>query len=639
MKKILLTIYVLTSALLLTFSQSVIDVTAVKKNGTVISPTAYRLNPTSIVYLYKEGSRTNVYYNDPSTISGITYLVNENMDSLINRSNRFIPSLVKVSYCFPTTASSKTVTYGISIRSIIQIFPGTTSGVPGAKTQVLLETLTERTQIIPVFETAAQLKARIDSLFNTSPGAGTQSLSTEVDDDSIRVSISGTGGNTINLGRIPIDTLNFGKNAGGDSSVVTYKRGDTWYRFAAEDLLGAGDSMYVYRTYTDLYNEWLAEGLVPGRNYQITDHRQIYDQSVSDVTKTAAIEELVLTATSTSTFDPRVRSIDFPEDIIHYDISANTTHVNAAAARGKIFYREDRKGNKARFDFLHILMYRASDLSEGLAFDTAQTTATDLCMPSEWFVGAAAFEFPSFRFLDIALLNSNNLIALSFFEGAAEQLTGNKFFNTVFEGDITQCSNNYLDGCTFGGLVAQMTNIDATNCTIAGQSNYCTTGTWSETDFGENVNKSIGTNYSASTIGGRIDRVFNCAVLTCNLGGRFYWSNEVIIANSDVDGDITGLNHIVWDNTDANCKVTNVSGISHNGTICGFQNCTITGDVAASQFGRNLKVETMVIGKTIDETTYPELFADYPKRLFKGSDGVYYYEYWNGSTTVTNDIP
>ena len=132
--------------------------------------------------------------------------------------------------------------------------------------------------------------------------------------------------------------------------------------------LGAAGQIYIEKTHSQLLALKAGNTLIPGAKYAITDFKYVADQpdfnsdgtpKTSVVTKTGAVfETIVLTATSINTFANEAYSVQFPTDIIHYDIDFTATEVMESSAKGRITYREDADGNSADFDFRNALFKR-----------------------------------------------------------------------------------------------------------------------------------------------------------------------------------------------------------------------------------------------------------------------------------------
>jgi hypothetical protein len=119
---------------------------------------------------------------------------------------------------------------------------------------------------------------------------------------------------------------------------------------------------YVTGTHAEIRALKTGNQLKVNTAYLITDFQTIYDRpdyedvggnivpKMTIATVTAAVEPLLLFATSPNTFSPYAFSPSNPQDIIQYDIDYVQTFVNNAAAKGKIIYRECTIGKQV-FDF------------------------------------------------------------------------------------------------------------------------------------------------------------------------------------------------------------------------------------------------------------------------------------------------
>ena len=399
-------------------------------------------------------------------------------------------------------------------------------------------------------------------------------------------------------------------------------------RYAIRDSSGGGggstDSIYLFRTYAQLRAQMSAHTLIKGTTYKLTDFATIYDQSLSGVTKTASGEIIVLVANSDSTFSPIVSSLDFPTDIIHYDITIDTTYVNGTPCKGKITYRKDVNGNSTYFDFRKVLMYNYNDLTEQLFFDLSKLiTGNDMPFTKEYGLsfGIDAIEFPASFFKDNVYQNSNNYFAASYFNGAVTQNTGNTILASNFGGEFVQNFELEIIECVFDSLLQ-----------------YSGEGSWSNSIFHSAVNKVVSTNFNYTEVDGLIDRIFQSGYLYDTIQGRLYWCVGIYMYACNIDGDFTGVNECAWVQTRSNCNVETINGISHQSEKIGFKDCTITGTSSSSDFG-NIRIDCLVESKIISEALYPELFdTSYAKTIFKGSNGNVYYTYFNGLTYVINEI-
>lgn len=364
---------------------------------------------------------------------------------------------------------------------------------------------------------------------------------------------------------------------------------------------GGGGSIEIQNiTYLELKALYDAGTLTPLQWYRITDYATIYDQTLSDVTKTAAGEVLLVQATSASTLSNVAKSESFPDDIIHYDITKDTTFINAAAAKGKITYREDKAGNKAYFDWRKVLQYNPNDASEALIYDLSQpiVSVNEISTTPEIAGSLASLEFPSVQLKGSSYLNSNNVLAAAYFNGV-----------------FSQNANNFMASTSVGGDFSQNINLNVADCNITGNVISCQTGTWTESTFGENVNNIVSTNIWATDVAGRIEALIDCYLLpgtgiTRNtFDGKLEWCSHFLVKGFNCVGDVVGIYQITVNNSTCNCKFQYINGTSNHAEKFGFDACTITGNSSSSTFANN-RITTKLSGKIITETSYPELFHE-----------------------------
>jgi len=115
-------------------------------------------------------------------------------------------------------------------------------------------------------------------------------------------------------------------------------------------------------TYAQLVAEIAAGTLHKGESITITDYatsHNIYDGfTVLAEVHTGTVEPLLVTATSANTLDVRAKSVLFPKDIIHYNISDNLCEDTTTARTGKITFRKDHLGNETHYDFRGVMFRR-----------------------------------------------------------------------------------------------------------------------------------------------------------------------------------------------------------------------------------------------------------------------------------------
>jgi hypothetical protein len=158
------------------------------------------------------------------------------------------------------------------------------------------------------------------------------------------------------------------KIAATESTIADFAANSGDYTFEQGDIIALSGStdLYMYTGgtktdvgsyslmekafYTGTHAELLAlktaDSLVTGKKYVLTDFKTKYNQVVTNTVKEAAsFETLILTATSANTFDVRVQSVEFPSDIVEYDITNVLCEDGITARKGKIIYRKDTVNN------------------------------------------------------------------------------------------------------------------------------------------------------------------------------------------------------------------------------------------------------------------------------------------------------
>jgi len=151
------------------------------------------------------------------------------------------------------------------------------------------------------------------------------------------------------------------------------------------ESIGGGGSATVLQediTYAALLAKKVAGTLAKGQQYKITDYKTL---------NAGVVETLVLTATSVNTFDVRVQSVEFPKDILEYDINGA-----GAGGSGLITYRKDDLNNSVYYDFRKIATFGSN----------AQQCSIKNGSSSNVF-GNNAFS------IDVGFLSSSNSIGLN----------------------------------------------------------------------------------------------------------------------------------------------------------------------------------------------------------------------------------
>jgi len=418
---------------------------------------------------------------------------------------------------------------------------------------------------------------------------------------------------------------------------IVSSTGTTYTEGAGIDITAGviSTELYIDVTFAELTTLISGSDLIPGAKYHITDFATIYDQSGSDVTKTAAGEDIVVTAISNSLLSPIASSLDFPTDIIYYDATVVTTYVNSAPCKGKITYREDEKGNSAFFDFRKILLYNVNTFAEALAFDVASAILHKVGTPSALPISLAGLEFAPHYIEGTATNNNNNFCIQAYFAGDFTKNDNNNFLGADITGNVSGNSGCDSSNLIVGGYMASNVKLEATDVTVTGNLDNNTNCIWNNTTFGENANKCTEVNFNNSSVADRVSRIVNSTILTTTLGGRLFWCENIELFTSEIDGDVNGLNSLTIVDSEANCILENIKGISQNSsTGSRFDTCTITGTDVSSIFG-NIFLTAYVNGKTITELLYPELFdPSYCKTIYQKPNGTVWYTWLDNSNVA-----
>ena len=418
----------------------------------------------------------------------------------------------------------------------------------------------------------------------------------------------------------------------------------------------SSDPKIINTTFNNLKSLKSHDSLIPYTYYAIMDFQTIYDQAITGLTKTSDTEIIIIQALTNNILSKKAFSLDYPSDVIHYDITMDTTYINGNACKGKIIYREEPSGNMAYFDFRKVLMYNSTSNTDSLIFGDGG--GNKIINQSRLDKAIYGQEFPNSIFYNASFMNSNNSFINSFFKGATTYNNDNRFVNSTFENELSDVSSSLFSNTTIDGEIYKVTNTLFSNTTIDGGVNtitnselnginiqgdieLVTTSLISNSSFNNDVSKVNGTNFNNTTVGNKVDRLFNCAFLTDTIAGRLYWSNGSIVFNSYVDGNegFQGINNIHFQNFHVeDCSILSMGGISMLEGYTGFHNVAIIGDISTDYIS-NVVVECYVENKVITKADYPILFNNkYSKHIIQGSNGLIYLRYFNGTIDVIIEI-
>lgn len=360
---------------------------------------------------------------------------------------------------------------------------------------------------------------------------------------------------------------------------------------------------YILISHEDLRDLKLGSNLKPGVFYAIDDYKTIYDQpdfqsdgspKATVLTKQASTgETLVLLATSSSTFENKVYSIEYPNDELEYDIDFIETEYMGRPAVGRITYRKDDDGNSADYDFRTVLLKRYESSTGSGVFN-------------QWVDNGEAYE----EYLTFGNSYGSALIKGNVIDGmrGLGYLFDYPFLicNIVIDATTSAIGNNISvisRNCTFGnGLTGSDLN-SAYNCIVGtDMRNFKNTGNISNFRAGNNTN-SIG---------------FLTAVQNFTIGDN----------NTNI--------HFMH-------SISNVTiGSDNNNWTCENEITDITSDNDLSNIN-NLIISSYIDGSAwtnfITTITQPDMYNNvFRKEIFVGSDNNVYWRYFNGTNDVNTII-
>jgi hypothetical protein len=115
----------------------------------------------------------------------------------------------------------------------------------------------------------------------------------------------------------------------------------------------------TYSQIKDLKNN---NQLLAGKYYEL-EYQTIHTIPNTTINHTGSTENLLLLALSNNTFDKKVYSKQYPDDIILYDFDDNLTEDGLVSRNGRIIYRKFLKNNvETHYDFREVT-YRIWDIN------------------------------------------------------------------------------------------------------------------------------------------------------------------------------------------------------------------------------------------------------------------------------------
>lgn len=179
---------------------------------------------------------------------------------------------------------------------------------------------------------------------------------------------------------------------------------------------------YIELEYSELYSLFDEGLLLPGANYLITDFQTCYDQPNYDSSgqpittgnfKSGSTEQIVVFATSNNTLSSQAFSLDYPNDVLKYDITFIFTEVTNTPAKGRITERIDNFNNRTDYDMRAVEFIRY----EGFYSENIYNGKVDLDSDGN-VIGVGTFFLSQFTNGDIFGVkhNANTISCFQYYE-------------------------------------------------------------------------------------------------------------------------------------------------------------------------------------------------------------------------------
>jgi hypothetical protein len=273
-------------------------------------------------------------------------------------------------------------------------------------------------------------------------------------------------------------------------------------------------------TYDELYGMYTGSTLTPGNFYLINDFQTCYDQPNYDsegspITtgnfKSGSTEQIVVFATSNSNLAPQAYSLEYPNDVLKYDINFNFTEVTNTPAKGRITERIDDRNNRADYDFRAVQFIRYDGwFSENyltgkvsLVSSTGLVTGTTTSFQTNFSVGGIVGIYYSngapiscFRYYEITSIVSDTEMYVT---GRVLVDVSNTYFSTA------QSLTNYMS--PFQNNVTGGTNDNTAQYYTFNSNNNYNTYLGSNTNYNTFLlsnNVFLSGNYYDNTFGGNV---------------------------------------------------------------------------------------------------------------------------------------
>ena len=365
-------------------------------------------------------------------------------------------------------------------------------------------------------------------------------------------------------------------------------------------------------TYTQLNIEKTNTTLIPGQLYKFP-FQTIHQIPTTSTLNVGTSEALIIRAISESEFGIEVYSLNYPNDIIHYDFDDILVEDGLTARSGKIVYRKDTENNlETYYDFRNVLLRRydvSSTLNDewvtstAIAEDDAVIYNDDLYKCGESHTSGVSFDADKFIKLFENISNNSylwdstsvvlgNTVVFSdttfndyyTFEATCENISIGRYetnYNNIVFGSTSGASNISIGDDSFN------MNILGTSLNIGSDCDNISVGNNSfDFEIGKNAsNISIGDDSKNINIGSNISHLvlYNC--------------DQVDIGSNCTNISLSNVNNSRIDNSNTNINITNNSsnidiGMSNLDIRLGANNSNI--DIASN--GSNI-----VFGSAITE--------------------------------------
>ena len=377
--------------------------------------------------------------------------------------------------------------------------------------------------------------------------------------------------------------------------LTTYVKDEkTHYKYngVSWELLSSGGVLYEELTYDELDALKSANDLNPGQFYLMTDFQTIYDQpDYSDVytpkavvvTKAAAIDPIVLLATSTNTFAKEVWRPSTPKHKLEYDFDFKFTEAMNEAAKGRITKCIDEFNNETQYDHTVVLFKRYESVSGSGIYN------------SFWDTGFGSVEVPTF-----GSGSSNNRLGTSGFgAGGSFFILGN---NTFGDHTTSNTFGDHTTSNTFGNSTQSNTFGDYTTSNTFGNSTQSNT-------FGDYTISNTFGNYTTSNTFGNYT--------TSNTFGDHTTSNT-FYNNTQKNEFGNRVNNNVFKEAFKNNTFEDDTNDNIFGN--GFANNTFASNTKNNIFGNNVINTDLSAAAT-------HVYQDYLCEIFKREDGAFRLRY------------